>query len=102
MEVITREYEIDGAKFFFRNNMRALIDVERMIAEKGGKLGDLEESMIMLYCGTKSGMASEKKKFDIEFEDFVDIVDTHFDVLKQIFKGKDDVLEKAVEESKKK
>ena len=81
MEVKTKELIIKDEKFYFRPNFRAMIEFEKLAKKPIAQLDD--ESMIdnsmMLYCGVISGMKKEKKKFELSYDDFIDLVDDNLE-----------------------
>lgn len=97
MEVETKKYKIKGETYFYRANNRAMIEFEKLVGKRYGLITDSAMDLTaLLYCGTKAGMKYEKEKFEIEFEDFIDMVDMNLnDIFIQI-------QEKEVKEDKKK
>lgn len=90
MEVTTKFYKLKGKEFAFRNNPRTLIEFERMTGKTVTEIAGIEDQLSFVYAGTVSGMKYENRTLDVDFEQFIDLIDSDMDQVLGLFSnGKD-------------
>ena len=77
---------INKKKYPVRMGFRALLEFEEMTGKNANQLGELttKEMISLFYCGIKAGCRKEAKKFNYDFEGFIDLIEDHPEIIEQM------------------
>lgn len=73
--------DINGDRYPIVVGHRALIEFERLSGKPFHTAVTLEDSVLLIYCALRQGAKSMRKEFQFTFEEFIDYVDEHPDVM---------------------
>lgn len=93
MEVKTEYYKLlagkekkDSIDLCFRWNARAGILYEKIAGHKpDADVDTLEDSIMLSYAGTVSGMQYEGQPFDLSYDEYIDLIDDQIEVINELF-----------------
>lgn len=94
MELDSEKYNVNKREFYFRWNVRARIQFEKMTGitvkadgDPGQDDDDVteEEAFMMAYCGTVAGMRKEQQPFEMSFDEYLDFVDMDVEPIIKLF-----------------
>lgn len=73
--------DIKGEKYPITVGHRALIEFERLSGKPFHSAVTLEDSVLLMYCSLRQGAKSVGKEFPFSFEEFIDYIDEHPEVM---------------------
>lgn len=73
--------EINGVRYPVHVGHRALIEYERATGKPIQAAVTFEDSIRLLWCGLRHGAKLAGLTFDFDFEQFIDYVDAHPEVM---------------------
>lgn len=73
--------EINGQKYPYTVGHRALIEFERLSGKPFHTAVTLEDSVLLMFCALRQGARFLAKEFPFTFEEFIDYVDQHPEVM---------------------
>lgn len=73
--------EINGKKYPVHVGHRALIEFERISGKPFQQAATLEDSVLLMWCALKHGAKTVFLEFPLTFEEFIDYVDLHPEVM---------------------
>ena len=94
MEVESKKIKLRDQEIYFRMNFRSLIEFEKIAGKpvSQAKNGSMIDNSILLYACAKSGMSYEKKPFDYDLDEFIDLIDDNVDMIMQIMNKDEEVV----------
>ncbi len=88
MKVKIKKYKIEGKEFTFRPCARGFIGFEKLTGKSIDDCNTLEDVIHMVYTCTQVGMEKENLPFDYTYDQFLDLIDDHLDVIKSLADSK--------------
>ena len=73
--------EVNGKKYPVHVGHRAMIEFERLTGKPFQHASTLEDSVMLLWLSLKYGAKSVFMEFPLSFEEFIDYVDVHPEVM---------------------
>jgi len=77
---------INGEQYPVKMGFRALLDFEEMTGKNANQLGELstKEMIALFYFGIKAGSRKEAKKFNYDFDGFIDLIEDYPEIIEQM------------------
>ena len=94
MEVKTQQFKIAKHTFYFRANYRAMIEFENLAKKPVSEISTMKDTLMFVYSGVVAGMHVKGQAFAMSFDDFIDLMDDNFDLIKTLGLNGDDVKKK--------